>query len=151
MGWLDGVEWVFAVVVVLAVLIAVSLFVRRRALSSRGGIFDCGMRLWKSGQPTSWTMGMARYSGEIFQWYRAFSLLPAPSAQLRREDIRVAGQRKVDDLEAMSLFNDHWVIDLEPEADSPRRELSMTRESLTGLLSWLEAAPPGGPSYRARV
>jgi hypothetical protein len=93
-------------------------------------------------------MGMARYQGDVFQWYRAFSLFPAPSAQLPRTAIHITGRRQVDDLEAMSLFSDHVVVDLAANGALPHRELSMTPDSLTGLLSWLEAAPPGGHSYR---
>ncbi|MCL1840567.1 MAG: DUF2550 domain-containing protein [Propionibacteriaceae bacterium] len=150
MGWLGDVEWFVIVIAVLVVLACASLFVRRRLLSSNGGVFDCGMRVWKDNQPTSWTMGMARYHKDVFQWFRAFSLVPRPSVQLPREAIRITQRRNADDLEALVLFDDHLVICVE-EDDQERRDLSMTPQSLTGLLSWLEAAPPGGASYHATV
>jgi len=149
MAWLEGVEWILVGVAAVIVVACVALFVRRRLLSSHGSVFDCSMRSWKSGAPSGWAMGMARYQGDMFQWYRAFSFLPAPSAQLPRETLRVAGQRRADDLEAMALFGDHVIVDVAPADGQPRRELAMSPESLTGLLSWLEAAPPGGVTYRS--
>ena len=151
MGWLGDVEWVVILVAVLIVMACAGLFVRRRLLSSNGGVFDCGMRTWKAGQPGSWTMGMARYHGDVFQWFRAFSLLPSPTVQLPREAIHISQRRGATDLEALVLFEDHLVIAVDESAEQPRRELSMTSQSLTGLLSWLEAAPPGGASYHATV
>jgi hypothetical protein len=151
MGWLGDVEWVVILVAVLVVVALAGLFLRRRLLSSNGGVFDCGMRVWKDGQPTTWTMGMARYHQDEFQWFRAFSLIPSPSLQLSRETIHVTNHRDADDLEALVLFEDHLVVSVEETASGRRRDLSMTRGSLTGLLSWLEAAPPGGASYHAMV
>jgi len=146
--WWQALEWALASVAALVVLACIGLFVRRRLLSGHGGVFDCGMRTWRSAQAGSWAMGMARYQGEVFQWYRAFSLRPSPAAQWARGEMRVGGQRFVDDMEALALFADHVVVTVETVGDQPRRELSMSPESLTGLMSWLEAAPPGGVNYR---
>jgi hypothetical protein len=50
-----------------------------------------------------------------------------------------------DPVEAVALNADEKVLRIEMHdgrADS-QWELAMSQESLTGLLSWLEAAPPG--------
>jgi hypothetical protein len=57
------------------------------------------------------------------------------------------GHRPVNDIEANNLFYDHVVVSLDALPGQPRRDLSMTQESLMGLMSWKESAPPGGPSY----
>jgi hypothetical protein len=128
-------------------VVALVMFVRRRVLSAHGGVFDCGMRVWKADQPCGWSVGMARYQGEMLTWYRAFSFMPTPAASIPREDIKVAGHRAADDVEAVTLFMDHVIVALAQHGGQPRRDLSMTQDSLIALLSWLEAAPPGGATY----
>ena len=52
--------------------------------------------------------------------------------------------REPDPIEAVALNADQRVIRVATnEADDIGWELAMSPDSLTGLLSWLEAAPPG--------
>ena len=52
--------------------------------------------------------------------------------------------RDPDPIEAVALSSDQTVVRVAvPGQPDQFWELAMSAESLTGLLSWLEAAPPG--------
>jgi len=143
MGWLDALEIVGAVCLSLVVLLVVVLLIRRYVINSHGGVFDCGMRPWKDGSPGGWALGMARYSGNLFKWYRMFALIPRHSLQLSRDEIVLGEIRRLDPMESLQLFEDQFVVHLEAVANQPDRDLSLSRQSLMGLSSWLEGAPIG--------
>ena len=86
-------------------------------------------------------LGVARYREHELQWFPSFSLSLWPRLRFDRTDVRVRDQRRPSTEEAGLLFDAERIIAL----DGPRGEveLAMAAESLTGLLSWLEAAPPG--------
>ena len=133
-------------VIVVACLVT-ALFTRRRLLSGHGGVFDCGLRTGSG----NWMMGLARYEDECLAWYRVFSLASRAQLRFSRSRTHVLGHRNLDELEALALFADDAVIGLSTcLADDTLQsfELSMSLASQTGLMSWLEAAPPGGASYR---
>jgi hypothetical protein len=52
-------------------------------------------------------------------------------------------------VEAVSLYAGQRIVRIDTASDGEpqTRELAMSQESLTGLLSWLEAAPPGVVGY----
>jgi hypothetical protein len=62
-----------------------------------------------------------------------------------RRNVRVLETRMPDAVEAVALNADEKVLRLEMQDGHVETEweLAMSQESLTGLLSWLEAAPPG--------
>lgn len=141
-------EVLLVTIVVAAVLFLVWLFVRRRWLSSRGGLFDCALR-----HPTRdrWLLGMARYDGDELEWYKVFSLNVVPNLSVHRRRAEWQGRRAPSAEEAMVLFTDHEVVTLDTvdrKHRARRLELAMTPASATGLMSWLEASAPGaGMSY----
>lgn len=145
MGFLEALEVVVALVV-LAILPLVGIFVRRRWLDAKGGVFDCDLRSDTSVPGAGWLSGVARYQGESLEWYRTFSISLRPRAVLRRDTTTVIGRRAPDDSEAVMLLNDQQVVRLESRLDGVPRtwELAMSDGSATGLMSWLESAPPGG-------
>lgn len=146
MGWLGLVELTLAVVVALVVLPLVGLFVRRRALSQSSTVFDCAMRIGESGPAKGWATGMARYEGDELQWFRIFSFGLRPRANFRRDSTEWQGIRAADPAEAVIMFNGDQIVQLRT-SDQSTHELAMTLQAATGLMSWLEAAPPGGDSY----
>ena len=152
MNWLVAAEIVGIVLLVGAVSFLTALFVRRRWLSTRGGVVDCGLRKDNDRRGSAWTMGIARYEGEVFEWYRVFSVSFRPKVVFPRASTHITGRRQIDDLEALALFDDHDIISVtsvNAKGQPGAYELSMTPASVTGLMSWLEASPPGGASYRA--
>lgn len=133
--------------IALAVLLAFSaplilLFARRRHLSNRGGVFDCGLRLRAKTPGSGWVLGLARYEGEDLEWYRSLSLSLKPFKKFRRTTTRVVGYRHPDQVEAVVLFDYSRIVRLVNTETDKVTELSMATDSMTGLLSWLEASPP---------
>ena len=144
MEWLVAVEILVGIMVAACLLFLVWIFARRRWLSGRGGVFDCALRVHR--RRIHWNLGMARYDGEQLHWYRIFSLDIRPYLVLHRKQTSWVSQRGPTAEESMVLFSDHQVVALASvdKAGRPREyELAMTPSSVTGLMSWLEASPPG--------
>ncbi|GAA1998205.1 MULTISPECIES: DUF2550 domain-containing protein [Nocardioides] len=125
----------------LALLYAVALVVRRRLISRDGGTFELSHRVRTERPGRGWLLGIGRYSGETLEWFRIFSLSPRPKRVWQREDLELVGRREPDGTEQVSLYPDHVVVC----CDSPagQVELALAPASLTGFQSWLEAKPPG--------
>lgn len=142
MEWLGVVEVVVALIL-LALLPLVCLAVRRRWLGRAGGTFECSLRLKKTTPGTGWVLGVARYSGDELEWFRIFSLSAKARMTFPRKEITVLETRIPDPVEALSLYAGQKVVRFEYGDDL--WDLSMSQDSVTGLLSWLEASPPGTP------
>jgi hypothetical protein len=142
MDWLGITEWVALTLVVLLLVPVVFLGVRRRWLSRQGGLFDCSLRLHTKTPGTGWVLGVARYSGDNLEWFRAFSIALRPRLIFARSQAQAGPQRDPDPIESVLLYDEQRILRLEL-ADGQSWELAMSVASLTGLLSWLESAPPG--------
>lgn len=132
---------VVAVVVALALLAVGLLALRRRMLTRRGGTFDCSLRLRDSAHGKGWVLGVARYAGDVLEWYRVFSYSMRPRRALTRSRLRVLDRREPAGVEAFALLAGSVIVRCR-DGDGPV-ELAMTADSLTGFLSWIESAPPG--------
>ena len=148
MGWLFTAEVAVALVVAVLVLPPVWLYLRRRWLSSQGGVFDCALRR-EDGHHTRWSTGMARYADDELQWFRTFSLRLTPRIVLTRDHTAQLGTRTPSPSEEVVMFSGDGIMRVRDDQAGTARvlELAMSREALTGLMSWLEAAPPGGDAY----
>jgi hypothetical protein len=123
--------------VTLVVVLAVAFLLRRRFLLSGLGAVTMWLRPVRSPR---WSVGVAWYGGDVLLWYRGLSLAVRPHERLSRADIEVESRRSPgrDDL---ALPSDVVVLTIKtPEGP---RELAMDSSTVTGFLSWLEAAPPG--------
>ena len=131
----------FAAILVLVLLYGVALVARRRMLSRNGGTFELSFRARPQKAGRGWLLGIGRYSGDSLEWFRIFSLAPRPKCSWTRAELSFTGQREPEGVEKVSLYGDHVVV----ICTSPRGEveLAMSRSSLMGFQSWLEAAPPG--------
>lgn len=148
MDWITVTEVVGVVVALLVVLPIIWLVARRRWLARRGGLFDCSVRLKTTTPGTGWVLGVARYREDRLEWFRSFSLSLRPRLVFQRAQTRAGGQRNPDQIESLLLLDDQRVLQLDL-ADGRTWETSMAADSVTALLSWLEAAPPG-QGYQAR-
>ena len=73
---------------------------------------------------------------------------PLDFTHLERAWTMAVEQRVPSTLESVALYDHRRIVLLEQRRTSREpRELAMTEESLTGLLAWLEAAPPGLGRY----
>ena len=140
-GVVQSAELALAVLGGVLLLAVAWLWLRRRWLSRAGATFSCSLRRTATTPSSRWVLGVARYREHELQWFPSFSLSLWPRLRFDRTDVRVRDQRRPSTEEAGLLFDADRIIAL----DGPRGEveLAMAAESLTGLLSWLEAAPPG--------
>jgi hypothetical protein len=123
---------------VLVVALVVAFLLRRRFLLSGLGAVTMWLRPVGSSR---WSVGVAWYGGDMLLWYRGLSLAVRPHERLCRAELRVESRRspRRDDL---ALPSDVVVLAIgTPEGP---RELAMDASTVTGFLSWLESAPPGG-------
>lgn len=147
-GWLGVVE-VLVLVLALFVLTLLLLALRRRWLARQGATFECSVRLSQTTPGSGWALGLARYNAENLQWFRFFSFSLRPRKSFLRNDVRVIETREPNQIEAVSLYAGQRVVSFEIVDDSITQtwELAMSPDSMTGLLSWLESAPPGVGGY----
>lgn len=135
-------EWSVLALFIILVVPVVFLASRRRWLSRQGGLFDCSLRLTDKTPGAGWALGVARYSGDNLEWFRVFSPSLRPRLIFPRSVTRAGEQREPDAIESVVLSDNQRIVGLE-SANGEVWELSMSIASLTGLLSWLESAPPG--------
>ncbi len=125
----------------LVLLFGLCLFSRRRWISRDGGTFELSLRVRSDRAGRGWVLGIGRYSGDLLEFFRVFSLSPRPREVLHRADLTFAGQREAVGMELHSLYAGHVIIAL--STPHGPRELALASDALTGLLAWLEAGPPG--------
>ena len=158
--------WLFAAFLVILVVAAASIAARRFLLERGGGTVECGLR-----KPTGpWRLGVASYQREELCWYGVFRVSMRPEETFPRRDLTVVSRRLPSDAEAASLGPGMIVVECQlgegggsgsggSSGSGPGSggtgglggsdrlgntvELALAESALTGLLSWLEAAPPG--------
>ncbi len=143
-GWLGVIEILGLLVLLFALGLAL-LAARQRWLARQGGTFACSLRLRTATPSSGWALGVGRYNEGLLEWFRFFSYSFRPRLIFPRGEVRVRETREPDLVESVALGADQRVIRVETSAVTPATawELAMSQDSLTGLLSWLEAAPPG--------
>lgn len=132
---------------VAAVLVALFVLFLRRALVTRsGGIIRLSVRVTTVLDGRGWSPGFGRFAGDELRWYRMFSFALRPKRVLSRKTLVVERRRLPEGQERFSMPAD-WVI-LRCASRHVPVEIAMARSTVTGFLSWLEAAPPGAASPR---
>lgn len=139
----SALEWlaVYLLLVVGVLLILIALLALRRRLLERRGAFDLSLRMGRSLLGGGWIFGLGRYRGDRIEWFRMFSLSPRPKRIFIRRRLSVQRRRPLEETETYDVPVGHVVLVCR-DGDEPL-EMSMTEEAVTGLLAWLEAAPPG--------
>jgi hypothetical protein len=132
--------WLFAAFLVILTLAAIGIAARRFLLERGGGTVECGLRRGPNGP---WRLGLASYQREELNWFGALGLTMRPDVVFPRRDLTVVSRRLPTDAEAASLGPGMVVVECKVGEDTGTIELALGEEALTGLLSWLEAAPPG--------
>jgi hypothetical protein len=130
--------WLFAAFLMILVLAAVGIAARRYLLERGGGTVECGLR-----EPGgSWRLGVASYQREELNWFGVFGVSMRPEAVFPRRDLSVVSRRMPTDAEVSILGPGMIVVEFS-FGGAGQVELALGESALTGLLSWLEAAPPG--------
>jgi hypothetical protein len=142
---MEILEWIGIGLLALFALLAM-WYLRRAAIGRRGGTIDVSMRLTTMVSGRGWAHGLARFAGDDLRWYRVFSLWPRPRRILSRRVLAIQGRRRPDGPERLTLPAD-WIV-VRCVDDRSTVEIAMAETTLTGFLSWIEAAPPGTASRR---
>lgn len=124
----------------LLVVLLIIGFVVRRSLLLRGiGAVEMSIKL----SPRRWSLGVGWYGNEELSWYRVFSLSPRPARVLIRGQINVVERRQLSERDAIVLPRGTTIL----VCETPNRveQIAMSSGAVNGLLSWLEAQPPGYP------
>lgn len=133
--------WLIAVVLVLLVLAALAVAVRRALLERGGGTVECGLR--RPGADSPWRLGLASYQPDELRWHQVFGLLLRPDEIFPRRTLTVVSRRDPDTVEAVSLGPGLIVVECHSGEPAEPMELAMSESALTGFLAWLEGAAPG--------
>lgn len=129
---------IVAVIALLTLALAALLVLRLRALSGRVGSFECALRTG-----SRWIAGVASYTVHELVWYESLSLSRRPQHRWGRDDLVIVDRtlrphdaqgRPV--IEARCRHREHPV------------EIAAEPAAFEGLVSWLEASPPGARSHR---
>src|SRR5215469_15500881 len=131
--------WIVAAFLLVVVLCAIGLAIRRMLLDRGGGTVECGLR--RPGG--TWRLGVAAYEEDELRWYDAVGVLLSPEEVLARRTLSVASRREVYPAEAALLGPGMVVVSCTAGEMSETVELAMGEAALTGFLAWLESAPPG--------
>lgn len=122
---------------------AVLLLVRRRVLTRGSGTFELSYRARTDRSGRGWVLGLGRYEGEALAFYRVFGVLMRPMRTFPRQTTTVGERRSPVAGEQHVLYGGNLVVECTVAGEPV--QLAMSPEALTGLMSWLEAAPPGRP------
>lgn len=124
-----------------AVLLVLILLVLRRLRLLRMGGVHVAIRTRVDDSGKGWHLGVGRYQGDEFTWFRAFSLRAGPNLVIRRDGLEIAERRDPERAEMPVMPTGARI--LQTTAGETRIEIAMGPDTLTGFLSWLESAPPG--------
>jgi hypothetical protein len=133
--------WLFAAFLILLVVAASGIAARRFLLERGGATVECGLR--RPGG--SWRLGIASYQLDEFSWYRIFGFSMRPEQVFLRRDLAVVARRPLTEEEVTVLGPGRLVAEcqLTGSGEVTSVDLALAESALTGLLVWLEGAPPG--------
>jgi Protein of unknown function (DUF2550) len=143
---LDVLGSVLLLAVVLAAFFVAGLLIRYAVLTRSGATLHCGLRIMSDQRGGGWHAGVARYGPAQLEWFRLFSLAPAPACTLLRRGSRVGSRREPHGWELHSIPHAKVVVRCHgstPDGRSLDLELGMSEDAWTACLAWLESAPPG--------
>ncbi|GLZ39128.1 DUF2550 domain-containing protein [Actinokineospora sp. NBRC 105648] len=126
-----------------AVLLVLLLLVLRRLRLLRAGGVHVALRTDFDDSGRGWHLGVGRYQGDEFAWFRAISLRAGPDRIIHRDGLEIAARRDPEHIETPNLPHGSRVLRFEPLPGAQAVELAMGTDALTGFLSWMESAPPG--------
>jgi hypothetical protein len=130
----------------LAVLVLAALLARRALLRRRGARLNCALRIDAARPGHGWHLGVVRFSRVHLQWFGIFSAAHQAKYAFVRRSIEVLERRDPRGFELHSIPQGAIVAQCKALTSDGREvefELAMGPAALTGLLVWLESAPPG--------
>ncbi len=120
-----------------------AIFLRRKLLKLGGGTIRLQVRVSTMVPGRGWSTGIGRFADDELRFHRMFSFGFRPKRVLNRGTLVVVERRLPEGPERLTMPG-HWVI-LRCVTGPDELEIAMAESTVTGFLSWLEAAPPGQP------
>jgi hypothetical protein len=133
---------VVALALLLVLVVLSAWYALRWVRMRRGGGVSVALRWSPDDARAGWHLGIGRYEGEVFAWYRVWSLRTGPDRVFARRSMEIADRRDPSGSEAYAVPSGSTVLRCE-SVTQVAIEIAMGPGALTGFLSWLEAAPPG--------
>ena len=124
-------------------LVLLAIYFRRRLLMAGGGTIRVQVRVSTLIPGRGWSAGIGQFVGDELRFHRMFSFAVRPKRVLDRRALAVECRRLPEGPERLTMPG-HWVILLCRQGGAGI-EIAMAESTVTGFLSWLEAAPPGQP------
>ena len=134
---------IIGICVVALFVVLLAVFVRRRLLMAGGGTIRLQVRVSTMVPGRGWSTGIGQFIGDELRFHRMFSFAIRPKRVLDRRTLAVQRRRLPEGPERLTMPG-HWVI-LRLATPLDEFEIAMAESTVTGFLSWLEAAPPGQP------
>jgi hypothetical protein len=131
--------WLFAGLLAIILLAAAFLASRRYLLERGGGTVECGLR--RPGAAAPWRLGVASYQLEELRWFSAFGISSRVDEVFGRRAMAVVARRSPEEAEMEILGPGRIIVECSVTGQDSV-ELALSDSALTGLLAWLEAAPP---------
>jgi hypothetical protein len=123
------------------IVIVLAYLVGRRIKLLRSGGVHVALRTKLDDSGKGWHLGVGRYHGDEFSWFRVLSLRAGPDRVIRRRGLEITDRRDPEGPELYNLPAGSRVLRF--RGTGPDLEIAMGPDALTGFLSWLESAPPG--------
>ena len=139
---------VFGICVVALLVLLLAVFIRRRLLMAGGGTIRLQVRFSTLVPGRGWSAGIGQFVGDELRVHRLFSLAVRPKRVLDRT-VLVVEQRRPPEGPELLTMSPQWVVLRCSNGTSGEIEIAMPESTVTGFLSWLEAAPPGQPGSRS--
>jgi hypothetical protein len=134
---------VFGICVVALVALLFAIFFRARLFMLGGGTIRLQVRISTMVPGRGWSTGIGRFHGDELRFYRMFSLAFRPKRILDRADLVIEERRVPEGPERLTMPG-HWIV-LRLSTRGDQFYIAMAESTVTGFLSWLEAAAPGSP------
>jgi len=134
----------FGICVALLFALLFVIFFRQRLLMLGGGTIRVMVRVSALFPGRGWSIGIGQFVGDELRFHRMFSLGFRPKRVLDRAVLVVEERRRPDGPERLTMPA-QWFVLRCSNGDAGEIEIAMPESTVTGFLSWLEAAPPGRP------
>ncbi|HET6481095.1 MAG TPA: DUF2550 domain-containing protein [Actinoplanes sp.] len=134
---------IFGICIVALLVLLFAVFLRRRLIMGGGGTIRLQIRVTTLVPGRGWSTAIGRFAGGELRIHRLFSFSFRSKRVIERGSTVVESQRRPEGPERLTMPG-HWVI-LRLAATLDEFEIAMAESTVTGFLSWLEAAPPGQP------
>jgi len=129
------------VVLIVLAVVFVGFALRRFRLLREGGV-HVALRRRTDASGRGWQLGIGRYRGDEFVWYRVLSIRSGPDQVIPRVGLEISNRRAPSTPESYAIPAGATVLRCRGD-NGGEVELAMDSDALTGFLSWLESQPPG--------